>query len=67
MSVVHRFDRSHALRGNAAVTLCVTSVPGSGYEVGLERRASLEAFPRGAWERSARRRSLICGLLYSEG
>jgi len=47
------------------VTLCVTSVPGSGYEVGLERGASLEAFPRGAWERSARRRSLICGLLYS--
>ncbi|CAI8727301.1 hypothetical protein EMIT0P294_120071 [Pseudomonas sp. IT-P294] len=38
-------DRSHALRGNAA-----RDAPRPFLK--LERGASLEAFPRGAWERS---------------
>ncbi|MDR7286451.1 hypothetical protein J2X84_005315 [Pseudomonas corrugata] len=46
-------DRSHALCvGMQPLTLCVKLVLGSTLAVGLERGASLEAFPRGAWERS---------------
>ena len=38
--------------GMQPVTLCVTTVSGSAQVVRLERGASPEAFPRGAWERS---------------
>ena len=36
--------------GMQPVTLRVTMVPGATSAVGLERGASLEAFPRRAWE-----------------
>ncbi|AWA41162.1 hypothetical protein DBV33_22095 [Pseudomonas fluorescens] len=42
------FDRSHALRGNAS-----TDALRSAFDLG--RRASRAAFPRRAWERSAKK------------